>query len=470
MKSIIRLSSILRNVHLLKFTSFAFVGLLLQVSSFAQTANGKSNQLETQQSIIASIAPYNADVRQAILTVSSYPDILNNIEERKVTTQGKFIALVNDLNQNQQSWIYTLTRYPELLRSLVMLPDGESKNSIMQLVNMSDNNLQDAAWLMYKKHHDLLKQISDLYTTAQEGFLTDINSLDYATKSAFEKIKAMPDVLTLLTNNLSLTEQIGNSYKDQGIKLELHLSALHDSLVIESQYQVTALKEQINQNPEALNEMTQAAQDYAQQNGFQVSSQSNYAQSGNYYTNPYSYWFGYPQWYNSAMWYPGAYWYDMGLYGGFGTGFGLYGFPSYGFSNWFYNPVVYSRYPILYRSFGNYYNINAQNQQFHSAANAGFIEASVRHFNPSGIQAERRTYLTNATTYGRKSQLSASHTLQNTISNSRTAAGAYHGQAWSSQGGVNTYHMNPSSGGGYSGGFRSGGYSGGVSRGNGGRH
>jgi len=51
------------------------------------------------------------------------------------------------------------------------------------------------------------------------------------------------------------------------------------------------------------------------------------------------------------------FWYETGLYFGVG-GFGIWGMPGYGFSNWFFNGGRYNRYPNLYHQFGNYYRSN----------------------------------------------------------------------------------------------------------------
>jgi hypothetical protein len=85
-------------------------------------------------------------------------------------------------------------------------------------------------------------------------------------------------------------------------------------LVVQNQAQLAAYKRELDKNPQAKQELNQAAKDFARSNGYilpngQIAYGSGY---GYGYANPYSYWFGYPYWYGSALWYPGAYWGSFG--------------------------------------------------------------------------------------------------------------------------------------------------------------
>jgi hypothetical protein len=210
-------------------------------------------------------------------------------------------------------------------------------------------------------------------------------------------------------------------------------------------------------DPKAQQELSQAAKDYANENGYDVPAQQyDEADNDSYYADPYSYWFGYPGWYSSPLWYPGSFWFNTGLYFGVG-GYGIWGMPGYGFSNWFFNGGHYNRYPNLYRQFGNYYRSNIAENRVMGSANHGFMGVANTHFNANG--GNHLSRLTSPTTYRRANGQSYQ---TNRVNATRVNANSYHGQSWRSYGGRD----NSVRGGGFRG---SGGSRGGGSRG-GGRH
>lgn len=427
--------------------------LILLLTTISSWSFGQSSQLETDKGIAAAIAPYSPDIRQAILQASQYPEILSNLQQRQNQTQTTFLQMISGFRQKKEGWVYTITRYPDLMHTLATLPDGQSNEAVNQLLPNQDPELQEAAWKLYKHEKNDLIKLDNMKMAAQADFEKSIQNLDANSKAAFQKLSALPDVLTLLTNNIALTTKLGNMYSANPAQLQDQLVALHDSLNVQNQYEIGAFKKQLESDPQAMQEMTQAAKDYANANGLNLPNQPyNSAYNASYYANPYSYWFGYPTWYSSPIWYPGAFGFNSGFYFGLG-GFGLYGFPSYGFSNWFFNTGYYYRYPHLYRQFGDYYRSNITGHRIIGSANGGFMGVAHNHFNPNG--GRNLNYLTTPSAYRRPSG-----SYQAGANNTHTSASTYHGQSWGS--------MNSNRGSYSAGGFRGGGgFSGG---GRGGRH
>jgi hypothetical protein len=417
---------------------------------------GQGSQLETDNGIAASIAPYNADVRVAILQASQYPQTLIALQQNQTYTVTSFHQIISGFNQKKQAWFYTITRYPDLMHTLATLPNKKDKDAINKLLPNQDADLQEAAWKLYKtKKKDLIK-LDGINQAAQQDFDKTIQNLDDPAKDAFRKLSTMPDVLTLLTNNIDLTTRLGQHYKNNPEALSDRLASLHDSLNVQNQYEIAAYKKQMADDPKAQGELSQAAKDYASENGYDVpAQQTDEMDNENYYANPYSYWFGYPGWYSYPLWYPGSFWFDTGLYFGAG-GFGIWGMPGYGFSNWFFNRGHYNHYPNLYRQFGNYYHSNIAENRVMGSVNHGFMGVANNHFNARGGNQLNRLATPN------------SYHRTNTQSNqpgraraTRVNANSYHSQSWGSFGGRDN-----SVGGGFRGG---GGSRGGGSRGGGGR-
>ena len=437
-------------------SSWLMRGLLCMslLSSSAVKCFGQTSQLETDQGIAASIAPYNADVREAILQVSLYPQILEQLQKNQSQTVESFHRIVHGFDQKKQAWFYTITRYPELMHTLATLPDKQNKEDVYKLLPNQDADLKEAAWELYdSKKRDLIK-VDNVNIAAKQDFDKTIESLDASAKASFQKLSNMPDVLTLLTNNIDLTTRLGEHYKSNPTALNERLAAIHDSLNVQNQYEIAAYKKQMADDPKAQDELSQAAKDYAKENGYDVPAQQyDDADNENYYANPYSYWFGYPGWYSYPLWYPGSFWFDTGLYFGIG-GYGIWGMPGYGFSNWFFGGH-YNRYPNLYRQFGNYYRSNISENRVMGSANHGFMGVANQHFNARGGNQLNR--ISSPSSYRRVNGQSYQSGRGNAT---RVNANSYHSQSWRSYGGRSNAVR--SSGGG---GFRGGG----GSRG-GGRH
>jgi hypothetical protein len=109
-----------------RFNNLSLIGLLSTTLLFGANvmAFGQMSELETDQGIDASIAPYNADVREAILQVSQYPQVLSQLQTNQSQTVESFHDIINGFDRKKQAWFYTITRYPELMllcRSLFVL-------------------------------------------------------------------------------------------------------------------------------------------------------------------------------------------------------------------------------------------------------------------------------------------------------------------------------------------------------------
>jgi hypothetical protein len=416
---------------------------------------GQENQLETDKGIAASIAPYSADVRQAILLASQHPQTLTALQKNQSQTVDAFHNLINGFDKKKQVWFYTITRYPDLLHMLATLPKKKDKEAVYQILPSQDADLKEAAWELYKsKKKDLIK-LDGINTSAQQNFAQSIIDLDAPTKAAFKKLSNMPDVLTLLTNNINLTTRLGQHYKRNPEACNDRLAALHDSLNVQNQYEMAAYKKQMADDPKAQDELSQAAKDYATENGIDVpTQQTDESDNENYYANPYSYWFGYPDWYSYPLWYPGSFWFDTGLYFGVG-GFGIWGLPGYGFSSWFFNGGHYNRYPNLYHEFGNYYRSNMAENRVMGSINHGFMGVAKNHFNTRGANQFNR--MSNPSSYRRGTMQNFQPGRGNAP---RVNANSYHSQSWGSFGGRDNS---------IGGGFRGGGGRGGGGRGGGGR-
>jgi hypothetical protein len=199
-------------------------GAMMVLSMTTLLVFAQVNQLETDKGMIASIAPYNLDVRQAILQASQYPEILTQLQKSQSQTRATFQDMIGDFRREKQNWFYTLTRYPELMYTLATLPKREDKEAIYQLLPNQSPELTEAAWQLYRHEKNDLVEMDNIKAAAQQEFDKTIQNLN---------------------------EPIGNQ-----------LAALHDSLNVQSQYEIAALKKQMADDPQAVQKLGQSTKDW----------------------------------------------------------------------------------------------------------------------------------------------------------------------------------------------------------------
>ena len=414
-----------------------------------------------EQSIVPTVAPYSEDVRNNILIATQYPEVLDKVARiREYTTQG-FQATIQDYPQKKQNWFYEVSRYPELMHTLATLPRKQSKDQINGLLSNPSKELQEAAWKLYHNHHNDLVAVDNLNQQAITSFSDLIRPLSSDAQDAFKTLQEMPDVLSILNDHSDLTARLGDEFKNDPDGTRQKLADAHDKIEAENKQDLDNYKKELAQDPQAQQEYDQAAQQYAQSNGYSYPAPTG-DKVINYYNNPYSYWFGYPSWYGSPMWYPGAFGFGGGMY--YGMGLYGYGFPTLGFSSWFFGGA-YRYYPHLYRRYGNYYRNHYISRGRYISPRNGFIGAAGRHYNPE--MGGRSNWLSSPRTYNNagRGYSQGARTMPNQGSSNRSysAPRTYNNAPRSYNNGGSNFRS-PSYGGGYS----RGGYSGGGSRGGGG--
>lgn len=440
-------------------------------TTIAQTTDPSQQQQQSapvdDKTIISGIAPYRDDVRRSILLASVHPQILSSLVQQRSSSEQAFMNIIQSYGQNKQAWFYDLSRFPDVMHTLATLPEHTKRGTVNDITKNMPADLQESAWKVYKNHHNDLVQIDNLNVQAEQTFDNLTANLDVPTQNAFRQLIDMPDVMTQLTNQIDKTTRLGEAYIANPDQVTKDLTALHDSLQVQNQQELADYQNELNNDPQAKQELQQAAQAYAQANGYNTGINPNPAwiNSSYYYQNPYSFWFGYPYWYMSPLWYPSAWWYGTGFYFGLGGNMMLFGLPSLGFSNWFFANGRYN-YPHLYNRFNQYYNHNMGEHRFLTAGNAGFMSAAHHAFAPNGgVNGARANWLTNAGQYARPNSWNNAARTTNGINGSNSAArvsapsryqgsnaSTYHSQAWGGGG---------FSGGGFRGGFGGGGFHGG---------
>ncbi len=395
---------------------------------------------DSSQPLTSAVAQYRDDVRQSALLASQQPRVLTNLAQQQAASQQAFNDLIQSYGQTKQGWFYDIARFPDVLHALAALPTGADQSTVQGITKTLPADLQGTAWKLYRHHHADLVQVDNLNQQADQAFTNLIAPLDASTQTAFRQLIAMPDVLSLLRQRLDETTKLGQSYQADPAGVAQNLTALHDSLAAQNQQELADYQRELNQDPQARQELAQAGKAYAQANG--INPNPAWPNNPVYSGNPYSFWFGYPGWYGYPMWYPSAFGFGTGFYYGLGGNMIVYGLPSFGFSNWFFNNG-YGYYPHLYNRFNHYYTYTGGARRVWTPGNAGFITAAHRAFAP--VAGGRGSWTTNA----RPTGWSGARTMAPMGRYSNLNAGGYHAQSWGSFGGMRSF-----GGGGFHGGGR----------------
>ncbi len=335
-----------------------FLLALSLVGVNGQSVSSHTPWTKEDSAAINALALYPDSVRREIFTACEYPAVIVNMASLQKNSSGAFADLVGGYSQSKQEDIWNMSRYPNLISRLV---DGgkKSEEDIEAILNDYPAEIHEVGLKYGRDEYDLLKKVEDLQNQTNDQFNTLISSYPADVQKVFTDLLQLPEVISLLNDHLSLSVRVGDHYKRDPERV-MHKSdstaAVQASI---NAQQLQDWKQTLQKDSDAQNELKQAANEYATDNGYTKNDVDAPVDSGevsNSSVYPYTYWFGYPTWYPYAYWYPYPYWYDWGFYYGPHGNMVVFGFPSYYFTNWyFWGPQHWHRYPHLGSAYIQHY-------------------------------------------------------------------------------------------------------------------
>lgn len=363
------------SIPLKVLTSVALLLLFMSLSTcvYAQTDKELLAKIvEENQKAVDALVLYPAETRQDILEVALYPEALIKLENMQATTGAAFKKAVEPYSKETQEMLWDITRYPGLIRQLVR-ESGGSKTGIEQVLTGYPEEIHDPAQRAGLGYFSALKQIDNLNQAAESAFETIISAYPVKTRTALHRLLELPEVLSLLTENIRLTILAGDLYRKEPVWILHQADSLNLVVVRRNAQELEDWEKSIEENPQAKEELMAAAQTYAEENGYDDDLYDDDLYDGDvYYEGPaerpvriverhyhhYPYWFGYPHWYEVPRWRPYPWWWDWGFYypGSVRT-IVVIGLPSYHFTHWyFYHPWHHNRWSRLSDHFVRHYH------------------------------------------------------------------------------------------------------------------
>ena len=328
--------------------------------------------IKNNQETVDAIAMYPTETRKIIFEATEYPEIIAKLNGMQNNSQDAFQKLISTFSKEEQEKIWNLTRYDGLIADLAA-STNKSEDEINNMLANYPEEIQKTALEERKNKYNLIIQIGKMNKGYNSDFELLLSGYNPEVINTFREMIKMPEVLDMLFDNMQYTVVVGDYYKKNPERVIHKTDSLNLILTQKNAKEADDWKQSLNNNPQAQEEYINAAQEYAQDNGYQPDDYNAPLTQDvtNYNTNPYNWWFGYPSWYPYDYWNPYPYWYDWGFYYNPGRNVVFFGLPSEYFMEWyFYYPEHFSKYPELASHYYNYYDMHRESMNNNSISHS----------------------------------------------------------------------------------------------------
>ena len=346
--------------------------LLLALGHFNYTPAQSDKELLSQlvaedQDAINALILYPEDTRLSILEATLHPEALIKLESIQSQTKAAFQELMGNYSRSTQEMIWDLTRYPDLVHRLALVDPNsnrEIKNVLKDFPEVIHRRAREAA----TDYHFLMVEIDQLNNSADAAFNSLLSEYPEPTQLALRELIELPEVLTILTENIRLTVLAGDVYRKDPAWVLQKADSFHLEVARRNAEEIENWKTSLENNPDALDELKSSAENYESEYGYDdeyyeyeyddlyYDGEVENVVVRHYYHYNYPYWFGYPTWYYYPRWrlYPA--WYDWGFYiNPYGSCM-VINLPSFHFMHWyFYRPHHHYYWPHLSAHFSSHY-------------------------------------------------------------------------------------------------------------------
>ena len=346
-----------------------FFLVLVPASIQGQTDQEWLADLATEEEeAIHALVLYPEDTRLAILEVAMHPEALIKMESIQEKTKSAFQAIVENYPQNTQELIWDLTRYPGLIEQLVAVKNGTNKE-IKKALDDYPDIIHERAKEAIRFYGKELTEILQLNREAESAFTSLLTDYPNRTQDALKHLLELPEVLSILTDNIKLTVLIGDLYKKDPARVLQQADSLNLVVARQQAQELENWRKSLEEDPQAREELKASADAFGEEHSYYYDDEY-YDQSydevyyeerdplevHHYYYYHYPYWFAYPHWYAYPRWRQYPYWYDWGFYYSPRRTIIVLGLPSFYFTNWyFYHPYHHYRWSHLSAHFTKHY-------------------------------------------------------------------------------------------------------------------
>ncbi|MFI5252043.1 MAG: hypothetical protein ACHQQQ_06385 [Bacteroidota bacterium] len=328
-------------------------------AAVAQQQNPTPKHLMREDSAaVNALVMYPDTIRLHIFEACEYPAAIVSIASLQKKSSDDFVNLISSYSKNEQEDFWSLSRYPVLISKLAQ-GGQKSTDEINTILIEYPADIHETALKYGTEYYDQLQKMDEMQLQTNAQFEQIITDYPPVTQEALRDIIQFPEIISLLNDHLSLAVRVGDHFRRNPQGVIHRADSLNLAETRQNAEDSEKWKQRIEQNPDEANDLQNAANDYATENGYtqaDLNTSPNPDEVSNYRCNPYSYWFGYPTWYPYSYWYPYPFWFDCGFYHDRAGRIAFIGSPSSYFTNWyFYAPEHWHRYPNLANAYVNHY-------------------------------------------------------------------------------------------------------------------
>ncbi len=338
-----------------------FLAITMSISIHGKAQSENKNKLlqmiAEDRTTVDAIAGYDEKIQRHILQVAQTPEALNKIEELQKRSQTQFRAIINDYDRDAQAAFYDMARYPNLITDIV----SKEKPSASEVTRIASNYPEEirATTIKYARmHFDVLLRIDQLNSEIDRAFQSYLEPYNSQTRESVNALLAYPEIVSALVEDKDFIVLLGSVYSEDPDWVMGNLSKISQELAEQNKEDLEAYKTQIQNDPEAYNEMLAAAEKFAKENNEVRYESSSEPVVEVRVVNSYPYWFGYPYWYSYPYWRPRPFYYHTGFYRNHYGNIVFIGLPSFHFIHWqtYYHPTLYPHLSYnYYRYYENHY-------------------------------------------------------------------------------------------------------------------
>lgn len=305
---------------------------------------------------------YPDTIRASILTTSTYPQGLVQIEEIQKKSSASFKKSIAHYNRSRQKQLWEFTRYSELT-GLLIVNRNRTEEELKVILKEYPDDIKKSAIYFTKKDIHTIVLIDSIHKGFDKKYKETIENFPEEVKKSFTQILQKPEVISILNQEIKTTITLGNIYKSNPTVVKQFSDSIHKLIIEHNSKEYEAWKTGISTNPEVQKELKQIAGKYQEENHYNDDVYDNQKSETETYFLPYPYWAGYPYWYESPNWYPYPWWYQIGFYWSPGGPIIFNGMPTYYFGWWYWHHPHHYFYPHTNQFFHQHYQIYRRSHQ-----------------------------------------------------------------------------------------------------------
>ncbi len=350
----------------------------------AQTDNKDRllQMIQDDPATIETIASTDDKVIRHTLQIARTPEVFDKMAELQKRSQQQFKNIIQDYDRTEQEAFYDLARYPNLITDLVR--NGRpSSTEAMRIASKYPDDIRETAEKYSRSYFDVLVRIDRLNDAIDASFQQYLEPYNPKTRESVNVLLSHPEIVSALVEDMAFTSLLGEVYGEDPEWVINRLNRISSELAQQNREDLDNYKTQIQNDPEAYNELLEASDRYARETNDhrRVDGSSEPIVELNV-INSYPFWFGYPYWYSSPIWRPYPTYYHTGFYRNRFGNVIFTGLPSLAFIQWHthYHPKLFPHLSYNYYNYYNKYYSNRPQEMCHRIANHGFyksIEANV---------------------------------------------------------------------------------------------